>query len=76
MEVRLRKWQAGTGLIILNQTIRNRILQFEMINERISKIRIPGKFNNITILSVYAPTNDKDEAIQDEFYDNLIEPSN
>jgi hypothetical protein len=40
-------------------------------NKRIGKIRIAGKFINITVLSVHAPTNDKDEAIKDEFYDNL-----
>jgi exonuclease III len=51
--------------------MRNRILQFEMINERISKIRIAGRFKNITISSVYAPTNDKDETIKHECYDNL-----
>ncbi|PNF35986.1 hypothetical protein B7P43_G02286 [Cryptotermes secundus] len=53
--------QAGTGFI-LNQNMRNRILQFEMINEQIRKIRIAGKLKKITDLSVYFPTNDKDEA--------------
>jgi hypothetical protein len=48
----------------------NRILQFQIINEWISKIKIAGKFKIVTILSVYASTNDKDEAIIDEFYDN------
>jgi hypothetical protein len=41
--------QAGTGFIIVNQTMWNRILQFEIINERISKIRIAGKFKNTQV---------------------------
>jgi hypothetical protein len=35
--------QAGTRFITLNQTMRNRLLQFEMINEWISIISIAGK---------------------------------
>jgi exonuclease III len=64
--------QAGTGFIILNRTMRNRILQFEMINKWISKIRRAGKLKNITILSVYTPTNDMDKAIRDDNLDRAF----
>jgi hypothetical protein len=35
------------------------ILGFEPIKERMCKLRIKGKFNDMTIISVYAPTEDE-----------------
>jgi exonuclease III len=34
-------------------------------------LRIKGKFNNITIISAYAPTEDKETEIKEQFYDEL-----
>jgi hypothetical protein len=37
------------------------ILGFQPFNERICKIRIKGKYQNISIVNVHAPTEDKDD---------------
>ena len=37
----------------------NKTLGFELISDRIRKLRVKGKFYNITQINVYAPTEDK-----------------
>ena len=48
----------GTGFMIRNE-IKKTIPSFEPHNERICKLRIKGKFNNLSIISVHAPTEEK-----------------
>jgi len=43
--------QMGTGFMIRNE-IKKNILSFEPYNERLCKLRIKGKFNNLSIVSV------------------------
>jgi endonuclease/exonuclease/phosphatase family metal-dependent hydrolase len=59
----------GTGFIVPRRT-RKSILEFEAVNERICKLRIRGKFRNISITSAHAPTEER-EAEKEEFYDPL-----
>ena len=44
---------------------------FEATNERLCKIRIKSKYNNLTLISMYAPMEDKKEAEKEKFYDDL-----
>jgi hypothetical protein len=46
-------------------------LGFEPYNEHLCRLRISGKFYNITIISAYAPTEDKDMALKEQFYEEL-----
>ena len=62
--------QPGTGFILLKK-MQNDVIGFEPHNERLCKIRIKGKYNNITLINVYAPTEDHTEETKEEFYDNL-----
>ena len=62
----------GTGFII-NAKIRKCFLSFEPISDRLCKLRLRGKFRNITLISAYAPTEDNPDAIKDNFYDQLIQ---
>ena len=54
------KGQHGTRFLITGFATQC-ILGFKPINERICKIRIKGKFYNMTIISVYAPTGDENK---------------
>jgi hypothetical protein len=54
------KGQHGTGFLITGFATQC-ILGFEPINERMCKLRIKGKFCNMTIISVCAPTEDENK---------------
>jgi len=49
----------------------NKILGFEPISGRIYKLRIKGKFYNIPLINIYAPAEDKEEDIKEQFYEEL-----
>jgi serine phosphatase RsbU (regulator of sigma subunit) len=49
----------------------NKILGFEPISDYICKLRVKGTFYNMTLINVYAPTEDKEEEIKDQFYEEL-----
>jgi exonuclease III len=61
---------AGTGFLTQKATI-SEVLGFEPISERICKLRIKGKFHSITLINVYAPTEDKEEDVKEQFYEEL-----
>jgi exonuclease III len=44
---------------------------FEPVNERICKLRIRGKFYNLTLISAYAPTEDAQDEVKEQFYEEL-----
>jgi len=49
----------------------NKILGFEPISDRICKLRMKGKFYNITLINIHAPTEDKEEGIKEQLYEEL-----
>jgi exonuclease III len=62
--------QAGTGFILMGRIINN-VIGFEAINERLCKIRIKGKYNNVTLVNMYASTEDKADSEKEDFYEKL-----
>jgi len=62
--------QAGTGFIFLKK-MQNYVIGFEPYNERLCKLQLKGKYNNNTLINVYAPTEDHTEEIKEQFYDDL-----
>jgi len=62
--------QAGTGFLLMKK-IQKYIISYELHNECLCKLRIKGKYNNITLINAYAPTEDKTEEIKEQFYDDL-----
>jgi exonuclease III len=67
--------QLGIGFII-NKAMKRSLLDFAQRNNRICKIRLKGRFRNITVISAYAPTNAKDGQEKERFYGNLEETCN
>ena len=62
--------RAGTEFIIHKSTM-NKILGFEPISDRICKLRVKGKLYNITPINIYALTEDNEEDIKEQFYEEL-----
>jgi exonuclease III len=62
--------QAGTGFIIQKSAM-SKILGFEPISDRICKLRVKGKFHNITLINIYAPTENKEKDVKEQFYEEL-----
>ena len=48
--------------IIVNKTVQNVVLRCSLKNDRMISIRFQGKPFNITIIQVYAPTSNTEEA--------------
>ena len=62
--------QPGTGFM-MNTAMKECLLEFEPQSNRICKIRLKGKFRNVTVISAHAPMNEKDEQEKESFYENL-----
>jgi exonuclease III len=62
--------QADTGFLLMKK-IQKHIISYELHNERLYKLRVKGKYNNIKLINAYAPTEDETEEIKEQFYDDL-----
>lgn len=55
--------------IIISKRLRDKIINFESMNERIRKNT--GNYQNLTLITVYGPKNDKYEEKNRKFYEIL-----
>ena len=60
----------GTGFILLKK-MQNYVIGFGSCNERLCKLRLKGKYSNVTLINIYASTEDHTEEIKEQFCDNL-----
>ena len=57
--------------LILNKSIQNAVLGCNLKNDRMISVHFQDKRFNITVIQVYAPTTDAEEAEAERFYDDL-----
>ena len=57
--------------IMVNKRVWNAVLGCNLKNDRMISVRFQGKPFNITVIQVYAPTTDAEEAEVDWFYEDL-----
>ena len=60
------------GVAIMgNKRVQNAVLGCNLKNNRMISVRFPGKPFNITVIQVYAPTSNAEEAEVEQFYEDL-----
>ena len=57
--------------IMVNKRVRNAVLGCNLKNDRMIPVRFQGKPFNITVIQVYAPTSNAEEAEVERFYEDL-----
>ena len=57
--------------IMVNKRVRNAVLGCNLKNNRMISVRFQGKPFNITVIQVYAPTSNTEEAEVERFYKDL-----
>ena len=56
---------------MVNKRVWNAVLGCNLKNDRLSFVRFQGKPFNITVIQVYAPTSNAEEAEVEQFYEDL-----
>ena len=57
--------------IMVNKRVQNAVLGCNLKNDRMISVHIQGKLFNITVIQVYAPTSNAEEAEVERFYEDL-----
>ena len=57
--------------IIVNKRVQNAVLGYNLKNDRMISVHFQGKPFNITVIQVYAPTSNAEEAEVEQFYEDL-----
>ena len=57
--------------IMVNKGVRNAVLECNLKNDTMISVRFQGKPLNITVIQVYAPTSNAEEAEVERFYEDL-----
>ena len=57
--------------LIVNKRVQNAVLGCSLKNDRMISVHFQGKPLNITVIQVYAPTSNAEEAEVERFYEDL-----
>ena len=57
--------------IMVNKRVLNAVLGYNLKDDRMISVRLQGKPFNITVIQVYAPTSNAEEAEVEWFYEDL-----
>ena len=60
---------------MVNKRVQNAVLGCSLKNDTMISVRLQGKSFNITVVQVYAPTSNAEEAEVEWFYEDLTRPS-
>ena len=67
-----QKSRRKNGLaLIINKRVRNAVVGCSLKNDRMISVRFQGKPFNITVIQVYSPTTNSEEAEVVQLYENL-----
>ena len=58
--------------IMVNKRVQNAVLRCNLRNGRMISVCFQGKTFNITVIQLYAPTSNTEEAEAEQFYDDLL----
>ena len=62
----------GNGVaIVVNKRVQNAVIGCSLKNDRMISVHFQGKPFNITVIQVYAPTSNAEEAEVEQFYEYL-----
>ena len=67
------EWGCAPFLSVVWPGVRNAVLGCNLKNNRVISVHFQGKPFNITVIQIYAPTTNAEEAEVEEFYDDLQE---
>lgn len=56
---------------MIKNTLKHAVIIYKAMNERICLVRLRGRFFNISLISVHAPTDDKSDDEKDAFFEEL-----
>ena len=56
---------------MVNKRLRNSVLRYSLKNDRMIYVHFQSKPFSVTVIQVYAPTNNAEEAKVEQFYENL-----
>ena len=56
---------------MVNRRVQNAVFGCNLTNDRMNSVRFQGKPINITVIQVYAPTSNAEEAEVEWFYEDL-----
>ena len=68
---RLESLRRNAVAIMVNKRVQNTILECNLKNDRMISVHFQGKPFNITVIQVYAPTSNTEEAEVEWFYEDL-----
>ena len=69
-EIYLHYWRNGVALIV-KKRVWNAVLGGSIKNDRVISVHFQGKPFNITVIQVYAPSSNAEEADIERFYEDL-----
>ena len=58
-------------VLIVNKRVWNAVLRWNLKNNKMISVHFPGQLFNITVIQVYAPTSNAEEAEVEWFYEDL-----